>query len=377
MAQLTLSDLRRMTLRRQFPSVRGLGGEAVLRLFGLLGPIQSQVPRAPFLTIASRLPGVTRATIRQLFDTHQLVKTTSIRGTVHTSTREQFSRLDAVAGRQREALIRRQLRLRRLQPEEVMAEVRAFCADDWRARSDIVAHVRGWLGEHDSWESAASIDNTMAENLIWGHSGLIRRPRDQAWERRTDSYHRTAREVVPQLAPKDPVTALRELVLGHLGACGPLTREDLAFFFGVGLGQADAAVRALGEQVRRLTGPDSVEYLDLSEPPGDGCADPGLRLLPEFDALLVGYSGRHRLRFVSEEQLPRVWAKTNGLFAPVVLHDGRLVATWRTLTRGRRTDIEVRMLEEPPLSEDLFEPQLRAVEHALGLTITELRIHSP
>ncbi|MDX6322643.1 MAG: hypothetical protein QOF52_2501, partial [Propionibacteriaceae bacterium] len=176
MAQLTLSDLRRMTLRRQFPSVRGLGGEAVLRLFGLLGPIQSQVPRAPFLTIASRLPGVTRATIRQLFDTHQLVKTTSIRGTVHTSTREQFSRLDAVAGRQREALIRRQLRLRRLQPEEVMAEVRAFCADDWRARSDIVAHVRGWLGEHDSWESAASIDNTMAENLIWGHSGLIRRP---------------------------------------------------------------------------------------------------------------------------------------------------------------------------------------------------------
>ena len=100
-AGLVHDQLRRRTLSRQFPTIAGHGPAAIVDLFWRLGPIQSQVPRAPFLTISSRLPGVTYDTVCELFESHQLVKTSNIRGTVHSSVPEQFGWLDAVARRTR------------------------------------------------------------------------------------------------------------------------------------------------------------------------------------------------------------------------------------------------------------------------------------
>ena len=75
--------------------------------------------------------------------------------------------------------------------------------------------------------------------------------------------------------------------------------------------------------------------------------------------------------------MPKVWAKVNGLFSPVVLYDGRLVASCKTITKGRRTDIEVSMLDpHPPLADDLFGDAVAATEHALNLTITDLRVRA-
>ena len=77
-------------------------------------------------------------------------------------------------------------------------------------------------------------------------------------------------------------------------------------------------------------------------------------------------------------QLPKVWAKVNGLFSPVVLYKERLVASWKTITKGRRTDIGVTMLDpHPVLPEDLFANAIAATEHVLGLRITDLRVHPP
>src|SRR6476469_3761292 len=109
-------ELRRTTLARQFPAIDGQGPAAVLELFARLGPIQSQVPRAPFLTASSRLPGVPYEVVRDLFATSQLLKTTSLRGTVHTSTRADFVAADVVARETRAPALRRALGLGGLPP---------------------------------------------------------------------------------------------------------------------------------------------------------------------------------------------------------------------------------------------------------------------
>ncbi len=150
MRRLTADELRRRTLQRQFPSIDSTRPDAVLELFNRLGPIQSQVPRAPFLTAASRLPGVSYKTINGLFEEHRLLKTSNLRGTVHTSTRDQFGWLDAVARRSRAAQLRNYLKLDRLDPEDVVTEVEAFTDAEWRTRADIVAHLREWLVERES-----------------------------------------------------------------------------------------------------------------------------------------------------------------------------------------------------------------------------------
>ena len=375
--RLSHDQLRRRTLRRQFPAIPERGPEAVVELFRRLGPIQSQVPRAPFLTISSRLPGVSYDTVCALFESHQLVKTSNIRGTVHTSVVEQFGWLDAVARGTRAAQLRNVLRLQQITPEELAAEIESFAATAWLPRSEIVAHARAWLAERGTGNASDGPD-PLSDSLIWGHSGLLRRPRDTRWEKRTDTYHRRARSVLPDLDQFDFAASLTELVRIHLGCYGPSLREDLAFFFGAGLGAVDDALRRLDDEVVHLRGPDDEDYLDLAEPPEGGTPDPGLRLLPEFDGLLVGYHGRHRTRFLTEQQLPKVWAKVNGLFSPVVLHEGRLMASWKTITKGRRTDIEVNMLDpHPVLAEDLFSDAIAATEQVLDLKITDVRVRSP
>jgi len=374
MRRLTTDELRRRTLQRQFPKINGTDPESVLELFTRLGPIQSQVPRAPFLAVSSRLPGVPYSTIRDLFEQHRLLKTTNIRGTVHTSTREHFAMLDAVARRTRAAQLRNYLKLDQVTPEQLATEVEAFTAADWRARADIVTHLRTWLTERDSVGSA-SLRDTLSDSLLWGHSGLLRRPRDERWEKRTDILHRRARSVVPELTQHQFDEALAALVRVHLGSYGPATRDDLAFFFGTSLGAVDTAVKALGENVVRLPGPDRDDHLDLAEPPTEGEEDPGLRLLPEFDGLLVGYAGKHRTRFLEDYQLPAIWAKVNGLFAPIVLYNGHIVASWKTLTRSNRTAVEVRMLDpHPRLAEDLFSDAILATEAALAVKVADLQV---
>ena len=376
-SRLSHDELRRRTLRRQFPSISGTGPEAVLELFQRLGPIQSQVPRAPFLTISSRLPGVRYQTVCELFESYQLVKTSNIRGTVHTSALEQFGWLDAVARTTRANQLRKVLKLQRVTPAQLAAEIEEFAAADWRPRAEIVSHARGWLAEREV-DEAGQVPDVLSDNLIWGHSGLLRRPRDTRWEKRTDIYYRRASSLLTDLPECDFAGALTQLIRVHLGSYGPALREDLAFFFGARLGAVDDAVHRLGGEVVHLRGPNDEDYLELAEPPHGGTADPGLRLLPEYDGLLVGYHGRHRTRFLTEQQLPKVWAKVNGLFSPVVLYGGQLVASWKTITKGRRTDIEVTMLDpHPVLADDLFTDAIAATELVLDLTITDLRVRTP
>jgi hypothetical protein len=377
MSRLTEEDLRLSTLGRQFPAIDGRGPDAVLELFRRLGPIQSQVPRAPFLTASSRLPGVAYATVCDLFEEHLLLKTSSLRGTVHTTGREDFPLTDAVARRQRAGWVRTWLKLERASPEQLFAEVEDFTSAAARPRTEIVAHGRAWLAEHESRAAADLIGPTVHEGVIWGHSGLVRRPKDSHWEKRTDIFHQRVRTLLPELPLPDFEVALQGLVRVHLGAYGPAQREDLAFFCGAGLSAVDEAVTGLGDEVVRLRGPDDVEYLDLAEPPTGGSTDLGLRLLPEYEGLLVGFQGRNRFRFLTEHQLPKVWAKVNGLFSPVVLYDGRLVASWKTISRGRRTDIEVSMLDpHPPLADDRFTDAVAATERVLGLTVTDIRVRA-
>ena len=380
--RLTDDDLRLRTLGRQFPQVRGRGAAAVVELIRQLGPIQSQVPRAPFLTISSRLPGVSYSTVCALFESHQLLKTSNIRGTVHTSVPEQFAWLDAVARRSRATQLRSVLKLHRITPEQLAAEIETFASKDWTPRSEIVAHARAWLAEREA-RDGTHVPDVLSDSLLWGHSGLLRRPRDTRWDKRTDMFHQRARSLLPDLPEWDFAEALMRLIPVHLGSYGPVLREDLAFFFGAGLGAVDDALRRLGDEIIRLRGPNDEAYLDLATAGDSGQSDPGpldqkLRLLPEFDGLLVGYQGRNRTRFLTEQQLPKVWAKVNGLFSPVVLYGGHLVASWKTITKGRRTDIEVTMLDpHPVLADDLFEDAIAATEHVLDLTITDLRVRPP
>lgn len=366
-----------MTLRRQFPAVRGRRRQAVREIYRRLGPIQTQVPRAAFIALASRIPGVGRDDIVAAFEDYDVVKATNLRGTVHTSNPEQHQWLSAASQRPRSLVLRNHLALDRLEPSDVTDEIERWADEEWRPRKAIVEHMRDWLATHESARAVGALQATGSQNLVWGHPALIRRPADQRWETRTDTLHRTAAGLLRQ----PTVTAdeaLEELVRLHLGSYGPATRRDIAWWAGDRLTRVDEAVTRLGDEIVRLDGPDRTTYLDLAEPPRGGSADPGLRLLPEYDGLLLGYEGPAHGRFIEPEHLPLVWSQSNGLLSSLVLHDGRLVASWRLRPTGSRHVLEVTMLPGfPRLTDDLFAAQVDALEKALAIDVADVVVGGP
>lgn len=361
------------SLHRQFPRIRPRGPAAVVEAYRRLGPVQTQSPRAAHLALAARLPGVTHEAITAAFEAYSVVKATNLRGTVHTSTAEQHPWLAAVSAAPRDRMIARSLGLDGLTPAQVTDEVERYASGQWRERKDLVAHMWEWLDSLGSGRSNGAEPSTAADSLFWGHARLVRRPRDTAWERRTDVYHQTA-ETVFDVEPAGVGAAFEYLVRLHLSAYGPATRRDIAWWMGSALTPVDHAITRLGDELVRYEADGRDRLLDLAEPPRGG-ADPGVRLLPEFDGLLLGYAPANRGRFAHPDHLARLFEHANGLMSPSVLRDGQLVATWQLRPNGKRTHVEVETLPEfAPVREDEIAGPIASVEAALAIDVNDVHL---
>ena len=379
MKAYTWEQLARATLRRQFPRVRGRGETAVVELVRRVGPIQSQVARAPFVTVSSRLPGATYASINAAHEQHAVVRGSNLRGTVHTCAREQHPLLDAITRRTMAKMWRRSLKLSRVEVDDVRAALESFASGAWRTPDELRAHLVAWLAEHEAAEAVeaggtVSVGRAMAHI----HSALIRRPiNGAAWDRQTEPGYRVAAEVLgePRSAwLDDPDGALVALTRQHLSAFGPANRRDIAWWSGEGLRNVDAALEALADELDARPGPDGQVYYDLAELPAGGDGDPGVRLLPEYDAVVVGYDPKSRGRFLSPEELGYVWNQSNGGFSAFVLAGGRIRGSWRLVGTGPEREIEVRPFQGARVADGDFDETVAALETALDIRVTDLRV---
>lgn len=371
-----VAALRRETLRRQFPSPpAGRGPAEVAALVGRVGPIQSQAPRAAFLAAAARLPGVTLTTLTEAFEQYVLVVASNLRGTVHTSTPHQFRLLQALSAPLRAADLRRVLRLQTVTPSQVVTQLEQAATDGWCERGCLVAAVDEWLSRVEA-DLTRPAWTTFSENLVWGYPGLLRRPRSGAWHRRGETLHRLATGTLPDHRPPvETAEARRALVRLHLSAYGPATRRDVAWWLGNTLTAVDQAVTQLGDELVQQAGPGRDPLLDLAQPPAAGAADPAVRLLPEFDGLLLGFAPENRDRFLRPAHLPHVWNRANGAFKPVVLAHGHIAGTWQLTDRRGHTVLEVTPLPgEAVVGSDLFAAPAAAVAAALARPVDDVHV---
>jgi hypothetical protein len=100
-------------------------------------------------------------------------------------------------------------------------------------------------------------------------------------------------------------------------------------------------------------------------------ADPSIRLLPYFDSFLLGH--RERAQLAGAQDRPRIY-RAQGWIAPVVLVDGRAVATWRHERQGQRLMVEVaRFRPLAPRTVKAIGDEARDLARFLGLSDAELR----
>jgi hypothetical protein len=295
---------------------------------------------------------------------------------VHTSTREQHAALNAVATRALATLWRRTLKLDQQQLDAFRAEIEALSADRWVTHDEIETHMRAWFAHRDLHATLKATENDAGRFAYRTHAAMLRRPRAQSagWDSQAQVVYRAAGHEVGEEVG-DPQAALVELVRHHVSASGPVTRRDLAWWSGDGLRNVDAAIESLGEQLTARPGPNGLDYLDLVEQPAGSEVDPGPRLLPEYDAVLLAYDPAARERFADDAAVLHSWNRANGVHSPTVLVDGRLRGRWR-LTRGGDTAVvDVEMFPgERLLDPGDLDGSIVAIESVLGPTVTDVRV---
>lgn len=373
---LTWAELAARTLAKQFPSPdASREPDAVAGLLKAVGPIQSQTARSTFIGLAARRPGVTFDELTEAHESLDVVRGSSLRGTVHTSHADLHPLLEAATRLGQRALWARTLKLSASTLEQVWAGIEAFAADEWRSAPELADHLLDWLATHDP-DAGPSFTGTSGRYFAFGHGGLLRRPVNGDWAGQGAPEYRTASTVLddderraPLLAvPDDAVTAL---VRHQLAAAGPLSRNDLAWWSGLGLTRIDSALAELDAPSE--PGPDGRSYHDLPGGPAPASV-PGLRLLPEFDALFCAFDPDARERFVDPAHYAVLWKQQNGqLLAPVLLDD-RLRGHWRLAGTPRRRSLTVTLYPgvRSPRAGELSDA-VAALGAALGIAIAEVQ----
>jgi hypothetical protein len=364
-------DLRALTLSRQFPEVPGVGREAVVETVRRIGPIQSQTARSPYVAMGARRPGVAHDTVSEAYETWGIVRGSTIRGTVHTSSAEHHPLLDAATRVGQRALWARHLPLQHTEVEEVWRATEEFAADAWRTPEELLEHLGDWLVARGE-AVPAGIDRGLGRYLGFGHGGLVRRPLRGDWSGQGGAGYRTASALVPgRPAGDDP---LLDVLWLHLSSYGPATRRDVAWWSGLGLRQVDALLERLDPVWHE--GPGGAAYADVpgAPPPSEL---PGVRLLPEFDAVLCGYDPKARERFVTPADHALLWSTSNGFMLAPLLVDGRVGGHWRIEGAGHDRTLAVSVFagSRKPRKAELEEPSV-ALATALGLGLPYASVNS-
>ena len=283
-------------------------GEVVRHLLA----VQAQDLRGARLSVRSRSTGVTAAAVDAALGDRSLVVSWLNRGTLHLVAAEDYWWLHPLTTPQLATGNARRLRQEGVSAEQaergVEVVTNAVRAGAVRTRAELRARLdragvptRGQALVHVLL--AASLRGRVLRGPVVDGEQAFVSVRDWLGQ-------------APAALARDE--ALGRLADRYLAAHGPADAADLARWAGVPLGDARRGIAAIGAELRARD--DGL--LDLPRRRSAGRL-PAPRLLGPFDPLLLGWVSREPVVGPHRQVVT-----TNGLFRPVALVDGRVVATW-------------------------------------------------
>ncbi len=281
-----------------------------------LGAIQGQDLASAVWSIGLRVPGSKWLDVERAFSEGKIVRTWTVRGTLHVVAAEDVRwmvELTGPANKQRAARRHRELEL----DEKTLAKGRKTLTKvlekQHLTREEVFASLQrvgisteGQRGYHLLWDAAVH--------------GLI----CSGAPRGKEQTFALIDEWIPKAKPKSRAESIAELARRYFQSRSPATLKDFAWWSG--LTQRDAK--------------QSFEVIE-SESPSESSA----LALPAFDEYLLGYQDRSSVldaRFVK-----RIFPG-GGTFIPSLVLDGKVVGTWKraTLEFETFTGVKKQPLEE-------------------------------
>jgi hypothetical protein len=154
---------------------------------------------------------------------------------------------------------------------------------------------------------------------------LVMEPSDDAW-----GYPRSAAFGLSEGKPRPKGAA--ELARRYLAAFGPASPADFQTWSGL----PRSVLEALRPELRAFRDESGRELLDLPDAPRpDEDVPAPVRLLPDFDNLVLAYADRTRV--IADAHRPLVATKNLRIKATFLV-DGEVAGTWSV--KGRRVELE-------------------------------------
>ncbi|MCU0514283.1 MAG: winged helix DNA-binding domain-containing protein [Anaerolineae bacterium] len=119
--------------------------------------------------------------------------------------------------------------------------------------------------------------------------------------------------------------ALAELAVRYFRSHGPATLHDFVWWAGITMKEARIGTGGAGDRLRQQT--QAGETYWLAADAEAALAGSGMVLLPGFDEYLLGYQTRTAV--LAPQHAPKVCPGGNGIFFPMIIHDGQIVGTWK------------------------------------------------
>ena len=330
-------DLRARRLRRHL--LTSTPGDATpAGVARAMHAAHAQIMSAAEISVAMRLPGSTRQTVRDALTRGTLTKTFGPRGTVHLVPTHDLavwtSALSDVP-RSRSAFAP-DVRMSAEQTDEVVAAMAAALLERELTVDEldeqVVARTGPWAGDlvmpafQTFWPRWRQAVSTAA------HAGVLVFGPDRG---RKVTYTNPRRRD-PTFAPAPVGPARREFVRGYLHAFGPAAPAHLARWLNAPLDWCErlfadgGAEEVVADGAPAYVAPGDVEVDEL---------DRSVRLLPYFDALSVGFVPREVM--FPGRAFDRALARGQAGNYPVVLVDGAVQGVWHQRRSGRRLHVTV------------------------------------
>jgi Winged helix DNA-binding domain len=319
---LSSAELGRATLARQFLLERHELGAA--EAVGRLGGMQAQEPGPPYIGLWSRLEGFEAPELETAIEERKVVRATAMRGTVHLLPARDYTRLQSAIADALEGDMARYL-AGRLEGVDIAALV-----DDGRglfANEDSMsaADLRDALAKLHPEADVRAITAVVRRSLP-----LVRVPDGGRWGFTPKAPFTDAERWIGKPLRKRPDRA--ELVRRYLAAFGPASVRDAEAWLGGG--ELAPVFEKLGAELARFEDERGRELYDLKDAPRPPADTPApVRLLPEFDSLMLAHADRTRV--ISDAHRESLTTKNLRVRATVLV-DGRVAAYWK-LEKSRGT----------------------------------------
>ncbi|GAA3653753.1 winged helix DNA-binding domain-containing protein [Lentzea roselyniae] len=317
---LSQDALNRALIERQM--LRERADKSALATINHLFGIQAQEPKSPYIGLWTRLKNFQPQELEDLLVSRQAVRILLMRGTIHL-----VSAQDALGLRPHTQLkLDRELqsgpfakRLRGLDLDAVAEAGRKILEDAPQGTADAGRQLL------ERWPDR---EHTVLGNALRNKLALVQIPPRGLW-------HRSGRAVCTTLEAwldQEQHPMSREtLVLRYLKAFGPSTVMDAQQWSG--LTRLTEVFEKLRPELVTFRTEAGKELFDLPDAPRPDPETPvPVRLLPEFDNILLAHADRRRV--ISDDRLGVVIGGK-----PTVLVDGYVVATW-SITKERTITVD-------------------------------------